>query len=308
LYDKLIHADWSSNPKKKSMAVAESSSGVWQVAAPRLVPTAMEFMNHCLFGNQTVLAGFDFPIGLPIAFGKRTGFTNFPEALAKFGTGDWKEFFNVADRPSEISIRRPFYPRKQKKGSKQIHLFDAHNVENMDALCRVCERKTLEGRRAACSLFRTLGGNQVGKAAVDGWQSIIQPARLRGARLWPFDGSLNELSSSPGCVLCETYPQEAYGHVNVRFRLGSKKRQADRRSAGVTLLSWAKQHNVMLSTEARGALLDGFGPSKAGEDPFDAFIGLCSMIQVVDGRRGEGSASGFDGMSWEGWILGQCAR
>jgi hypothetical protein len=62
---------------------------------------------------------------------------------------------------------------------------------------------------------------------------------------------------------------------------------------------------VSFLDDARDALLDGFGPSKAGEDPFNALIGLLGMIEVVDGRRDEGCASDRSSAAWEGWILGQ---
>jgi hypothetical protein len=177
----------------------------------------------------------------------------------------------------------------------------------MDKLLRVCERKT-SGRRAACSIFWTLGSNQVGKAAMDGWQSVIRPALSRKARLWPFHGQLDDLSKSPACVLCETYPQEAYTHIGVKFSSGmSKRNQEDRRTASVPALDWATRYGVSFEGEALDSLLNGFGPSKAGEDPFDALIGLLSMIEVVDGRRDEGSASNRDSAAWEGWILGQKA-
>jgi hypothetical protein len=175
----------------------------------------------------------------------------------------------------------------------------------MDGLRRECERKTPE-RRAACPIFWTLGANQVGRAAIDGWQSIIRPALVRDARLWPFKGTLGELSQSPGCVLCETYPQEAYSHVGLRFRPGGgKRRQEDRRCAGSQILSWAESHNVRLADDARKELIEGFGPSKSGEDPFDALVGLLSMVEVVDGRRDEGGVSAREALIWEGWILGQ---
>src|ERR1700694_107357 len=232
MFDRLIHADWSTDDKEKGMEAAERTLPGWQVTGPRLVPSATEFIDCWLFGGRTVLAGFDFPIGISATFGRETGFADFPEALAEFGTGEWADFFVVADRPKDISLRRPFYPRTSRAGSKQAHLLGALGVEAMDELRRACERKTTD-RRAACPLFWTLGGNQVGKAAIDGWQSVVRPAQLRGARLWPFDGRLNVLSKSPGCVLCETYPQEAYSHVGVRCRPGGSKRaQEDRRSAG----------------------------------------------------------------------------
>jgi hypothetical protein len=175
----------------------------------------------------------------------------------------------------------------------------------MDELRRACDRKT-PYRRAACPLFWTLGGNQVGKAAIDGWQSVIRPALLRGARLWPFNGRLDALSKLPGCVICETYPQEAYKHIGVRLRPGgSKRNQEDRRSACAPVISQSQRHAVSFAEDAREELLDGFGPKNSGEDRFDALVGLLSMIEVVDGRRPEGSAPVADGGAWEGWILGQ---
>ena len=42
----------------------------------------------------------------------------------------------------------------------------------------------------------------------------------------------------------------------------------------------------------------------SGEDPFDAFVGLIGMIEVVDGRRDEGSTSAGDVITWEGLTAG----
>jgi hypothetical protein len=306
MFEILIHADWSKHDKKKWMTTAERTPQGWQVAAPRLVPFAPELIDCWLFSGWTVLAGFDFPIGIPAAFGRRTGFSDFPEALAEFGSGEWKEFFDVADRPEDISRRRPFYPQTYPRGRKKDHLLGALGFETMGELRRTCERKTT-CRPTACSVFWTLGGNQVGKAAVDGWKSVIQPALCRRARLWPFHGRLDELSKSPGCVLCETYPREAYCHVGVRFRPGGGKRiQEDRRNAGAPVTPWAEIRGVSFADNARKELLDGFGSSASGEDKFDALVGLLSMIEVADRRRDEGSsASAADVITWEGWILGQ---
>ena len=148
---------------------------------------------------------------------------------------------------------------------------------------------------------RPLGGNQVGKAAIDGWKSVIQPALRRGAHLLPFDGRLDELSQLSGCVLCETYPQEAYAHVGVKLRQGGGKRiQKDRQDAGASMMCWAEKYGVQLADDARTKLREGFGSSESGEDPFDACVGLFSMIEVVDGRRPEGEAPDGDATTWEG--------
>lgn len=70
------------------------------------------------------------------------------------------------------------------------------------------------------------------------------------------------------------------------------------------MINWSERNGVELTHEARDQLKAGFGPSSSGEDPFDAMVGLLSMIEVVDGRRSEGFRGNRDGDEWEGWILG----
>jgi hypothetical protein len=92
---------------------------------------------------------------------------NVPKALAKFGSGEWKEFFCVADSASDISLTRPFYPQGNPKGRKQADLIGALGFNTMDELLRACELKT-PTRHADCSIFWTLGGNQAGKGQAIG--------------------------------------------------------------------------------------------------------------------------------------------
>lgn len=56
------------------------------------------------------------------------------------------------------------------------HLFDLLGFTNGTELLRRCERATAD-RSDACTLFWTLGANQVGKAAINGWQEVIIPRR-----------------------------------------------------------------------------------------------------------------------------------
>jgi hypothetical protein len=155
-------------------------------------------------------------------------------------------------------------------------------------------------------VFWTLGGNQVGKAAITGWSEIISPAITRGARVWPFDGILAELSGTPGVVIAETYPAEAYHMIEANFqRNESKRRPADRKGKAHQILRWANKNGVSLSWEARCAVEDGFGSLRDGEDRFDAFVGLLKMIEVADERRPEASEQHPEVAQWEGWILGQ---
>lgn len=251
------------------------------------------------------MAGFDFPIGIPSAYGSTTGLADFREALSRFGEDEWANFFDVADQPHEISPRRPFYPRGSQKGVSRASLVSGLGVPSYGDLLRVCERKTAE-RQAACSLFWTLGGNQVGRAAISGWKEVVVPSMRRGAALWPFDGSLAELSAHAGVVLAETYPAESYHMFNAGFRGGeSKRRRSDRASKAPAILDWAEAHSVHLSEAAEAAVRDGFGETASGEDAFDALAGLLKMIEVADGRRPAATLELEAVLRWEGWILGR---
>ncbi len=301
----LLHSDWSVSPPGRWVAQADRAEAGWHVAAPRPVGDCAAFVDSLWLLPGPVLAGFDFPIGLPEAYGRTTGLKGFPAALEAFGHGEWADIFRVAETAAEISPRRPFYPHASSAAARQHHLLEALGVTHMDGLRRRCERAT-PTRRAANPLFWTLGGSQVGKAAIAGWQQVIVPARRRGALLWPFEGSLSELAASAAPVLAETYPAEAYAHVGVRFSPGmSKRRQDDRRAATRDLAGWADRHGVVFAPDLLARLDDGFGGARNGEDAFDALIGLLGMIEVVEGRRPEHPAARDREEAWEGWILGQ---
>lgn len=302
----ILHADWSIAPDKRWRAEAIRSDTGWTVAAPRPLGDCAAFVDRLHAENAGVLAGFDFPIGLPATYGRMTGLADFPAALEAFGRGEWADIFSVAERPEQVSVARPFYPRVSSAAAKRHHLLTALGVDHIDMLLRRCERAT-RTRRAACSLFWTLGANQVGKAAIAGWRDVLQPARARGARLWPFDGSLAEMVQTGVPVLAETYPGEAYGHVGVAFAAGmSKRRQDDRRAAMRGLPVWAARHGVFFEPELSALIADGFGTPDRGEDPFDALVGLLGMLEVVDGRRPAAPATAAADR-WEGWIMGQQA-
>lgn len=305
MFQKLYHADWSMAAKGRWLATAIMSDGSWQVGAPRLLGSVPAFVDELFAAPGPVIAGFDFPIGVPETYGQTTGFADFPSALESFGHEEWSNFFIVAESADEVSRTRPFYPRASTAASKQVHLLTGLGVGSIDALRRRCDHKT-PTRPAACPIFWTLGANQVGKAAISGWQEVIVPARLRGAHLWPFEGSLSDLVASRQPVLVETYPAEAYRHVGIKFSAGaSKRRQADRLAAMAGLFDWARQRSINFSPELAAAVADGFGVGANGDDEFDALTGLLGMIEVVDGRRLERPAVTGAGDVWEGWILGQ---
>src|ERR1700721_2243563 len=83
----------------------------------------------------------------------------------------------------------------------------------------MCERRT-STRGDTCVLFWTLGGNQVGRAAIIGWRDVLGPA-LRcyptQVLIWPFQGTLGSLLAPSRIVFAETYPTEFYRHLDVTF-------------------------------------------------------------------------------------------
>lgn len=286
------------------MAVATRDGDTWSLAPPELVGSADDLVARLRRRARGggVLIGFDFPIGLPAAYGEATKLDGFPEALRSLGKGVWSDWYNVCERSEQISIRRPFYPMRP-GGRRRLHLYEGLSLCAPELL-RICDRKT-RSRPAASMMFWTLGGAQVGKGAIAGWQGVISP-NLGEAALWPFDGVLRELDEKE-VVLAETYPADAYGQVGFSRRdIGSKRRQEGRQKAAGAIERWISSRSVdgaLVAEDVR----DGFSAQSSGEDRFDAFVGLLGMLDVVEGRRPEGCPSTPEIRRWEGWIFGQQA-
>ncbi len=303
----VVHADWSMSPKKRWMVMALHQSGLYTIYAPELVGALDTFFAGLLGkvqDSQAVLAGFDFPIGLPQAYAELVGVRDFITALP--GLPD--SFFSVAKTHEEISLERPFYPFRP-GGTCRKHLLDGLQLTQVRQLLRRCELAT-PTRNSASPLFWTLGAKQVGRAALCGWKELLIPAlKAFGAEIsvWPFDGNLGSLIATRRLVITETYPAEGYEHFGFPRSGWSKRAQADRKRYGKRLLDWAEQRNgaVCLDPLLIEILENGFGPEKDGEDPFDALVGLCSMLEVVLGHRADGAPDDPIIRKVEGWILGQ---
>jgi hypothetical protein len=252
--------------------------------------------------------GFDFPIGLPAAYARRAGIEHFATALSGFGKGRWRDFYNVALNPEQIALTRPFYPDRP-GGRSRRQLLDGLGLQTWDSVHRRCDRST-PSRLAACPMFWTLGGNQVGKAAIVGWRDLLTPARRDGVDLaiWPFDGALGDLIHGHRFVVAETYPGEVYGHLGLSLRgRGGKRSQAARSANASLLLEWAKRANLALAPALRAEITAGFGSRPGADDRFDAVIGLFGLINVIGGARPSGEPDDPVARQIEGWILGQDA-
>lgn len=305
----VVHADWSAHPKKRWMAQAVLQPGAGYLALPPARVGALDsFWTRLEVAAPAgpVLVGFDFPIGLPTAYAERAGIESFLEALKRFDEG----FYDVARTPAEVSLARPFYPDRP-GGRRRQHLLDALGLERWDSLHRRCDRATVS-RPAACPMFWTLGGNQVGKAAISGWRDLLAPARRAGVDLavWPFDGHLAALLRTHRFVVAETYPGEIYQHLHLRPALrshGGKRRQGARAACAGLLLAWAERSEVTLAPALADHITAGFGPHPGADDRFDAVVGVFGMLNVLRGARPSGEPEDPVVRRIEGWILGQAS-
>ena len=307
--DLIVHADWGSHPSKRWMCWARNTPTGVVVDAPVPVGDLGDFWTrvHSAAPYGYAVVGFDFPIGVPNAYARRAGVTSFRDTLPDLGEGRWSDFYAVCEEPAEISLERPFYPFRP-GGTKRSHLVEGLGVDGFDDLHRACERRT-EDRAAASSLFWTLGGKQVGRAAIIGWRDLIAPG-LRdpqvGLSLWPFDGPLIDLLAPDRIVVVETYPAEACVHLGIDppGRGWSKTSQEGRAEQAERLFWWAERRRVRFDPALERSVKEGFGSDRAAEDPFDAVLGALSMVEVCFGSRTTGVPDDPVIRSVEGWILG----
>jgi hypothetical protein len=304
--ESVVHADWGRDPRKRWVARARRGRRGWAIEAIERWsggPSPLESIG--LAGqDSSSLIGVDFPIGVPRVYAEVAGITSFARALPEFGRGRWTDFYDVAETADQISIGRPFYPRASGVAGtvKRVHLEEAHGAGYADLL-RLCERPTA-GRRAACCLFWTLGGNQVGKAAIAGWRELVVPlVRDHEAAVWPFDGTLAELVSRGRPVVAETYPTQYYAPLGFPTSGWSKRNPEHRRARADAILAAAHELEADVAPAVRASVTDGFGPSSAGEDPFDALVGLVGMLRAL--RDGAEAPRSDAVQNVEGWLRGQ---
>jgi hypothetical protein len=308
----IAHSDWSKEPSKRWMGFAcKHSDQRWYISdlvKIDLPPQLFSFLSSKKILPGCILAGFDFPIGLPSAYALKIGITDFLTSLPMFGYFEWENFYSPAESPSEISLYRPFYPAKP-GGSLRTHLEQGLGIP-FSQLYRLCEVSDIN-RRAACPLFWTMGGQQVGKAAITGWASLLSPAindLSMNLRIWPFSGPIDTLCLPNNIVVVETYPAEYYYHLGLSFIdpvRRSKRRQSDRVSFAKQLIQWAKDHDLDIARSLKNKIKLGFGKSLDGEDQFDALVGLFGMINIVMGNRPIWEPTSPVIAKIEGWIFGQ---
>jgi hypothetical protein len=309
----VAHADWGASASKRVVAAAVLRGDTYVARAPRLVGGAgglLERMHVTPGRGRPALLGFDFPIGLPRAYAKRAGIEDFSGWLR--GLDAAGEFFDVSDDVAEVSLARPFFPRRIAQPSPGIkHEFRAALGLSASELLRRCDLAHCR-RRAASEMFWALGPQAVGRATLTGWRELVAPALGDPARryaLWPFDGELGDLLAGSDAVIVEAYPADAYLQLGLRMgsRGTAKTWQEDRRADGPLLLERSRQLRVRPDRALAAQIRDGFGSDRAGEDRFDATVGLLAMIATLRRRTEPDVPDDPCIRRVEGWVFGRHA-
>ncbi len=302
-----VHADWSTDARKRWLVQARRTPPGWRVISPEPVGEVGSLLARLLAAADggAVALGVDLPIGVPRAYAARRSENGFLHFLRQ--TADWPDFFQVCATVQEIRQDRPFYPARGLRGMTRAAHAVALELGGPLGLSRVCDRATIE-RPAGAPLFWTLGANQSGKAAIAAWRDMLLPALHAAApmRLWPFQGAFLDLLAPGTIALAETYPAEALRHLGIRLK-GSKRRQADRIAVAEKLLDAMAAVQAHPDAALVAAAHDGFGADAAGEDRFDCVLGLLCVLNVLAGNRPDIAPDDPWIQQWEGWVLGQTA-
>lgn len=300
------HADWSTDPRKRWIAVARREGATWHLAAPEPVGDLATFSARLLHraGGGAVALGVDLPLGLPRAFVTRHAL---PGTFPSFLRGLDPAFLEVCETLEEAGPHRPFYPRRGLRGMTRAAHAEALGLQGALELSRLCDRATAE-RPAGAPLFWTLGANQAGKAAISAWRDWLIPALNTPTppRLWPFDGPFRSLLTPGTLAVAETYPAEALRHLGLRLP-GSKRRQSDRATLAVPLTAAMTRLGAIPDPALEAQLQSGFGPHPDGEDRLDCILGVLAVINVLAGHRPDTPPADPWLTTWEGWVLGQTA-
>jgi hypothetical protein len=93
----VAHSDWSKDPAKRWMARAvKRPTGQWYLTDLEKIVQPSQLFSHIqlnILEPGCILAGFDFPIGLPSAYALKAGVMDFLSALPFFGFAEWSKFY-----------------------------------------------------------------------------------------------------------------------------------------------------------------------------------------------------------------------
>lgn len=289
--DAIVCADWSGRPGhgREVYAALPSKRLVRRIAPPIDGWTVDAVLSSARALGESVLVGFDAPIGLPRSLAARLGLsggTTFATWLDSMDTAS--TFFDPVTSAEHWCPHRPFYRVPRGQGARRR--FDQAAARFGVELMRQIDR-------ASGGLPPFLIGlpGAVGLATIDLWRGLIE-ARRRPASplLWPFECPV--AAPPVGVIVAEIYPKLAYTLALGR-RVVPKGQQAARELAldELEAAEWLRGHAAHVEAREEAA---------RSEDAFDALFTAVALLRVV--LEGRLFSNGADQV--EGGILGSSAQ
>ncbi|MCY3969010.1 MAG: hypothetical protein OXG74_03685 [Acidobacteria bacterium] len=278
-----VSADWSKDPRKRSVYVADLSERlIYREARSGWALPSLMALARQLSKQGSVLVGVDLVLGVPQSYWKlvlaesRYGQpATFIDCLS--GLGDNGGFFDPSKRVydhREWRVERPWFHVPRGPGG-----LTSFKEKADDGFLRRIDHAT-----GAKPLFVVSGiPGTVGSGTRDFWRELSTClASDRDFVVWPFDGRLAELLRTNRIVLAETYPGLAYGAAlasdlpTERFAIGKTKPEERNRACDLLAeAAWIDAHGVRLGELA---------PARDDEDDFDAHLTAAAVLRCyLDG-------------------------
>ena len=203
----IIAADWSKNASKRSLY--EANVGERTVRRLDCLEWTLDSVLSVSrrYRGQLVLVSMDLVLGVPLRYWQQvrqlerwSQASDFLEWLRLLAVET--EFWNTVGSSDEWSVAAPFYSVPKGKGS-MLAFYESAGYDfyrDVDRRCRSNPMFCVSG----------IPGT-VGSGTRAFWQELCPLlASDRNFSIWPFDGALKQLLSTPQVVLAEGYPGIAY--------------------------------------------------------------------------------------------------
>ena len=281
MFASFVAADWSKDPKKRSVYVADiENRSIYKAPAPTTgiwnLKTLLEFANS-LRPNGPVLIGVDVVLGVSNGYWDlvscRHQPKNFIHWLRNLKPDD--NFFNINDEPSEWLVDQPWFKVPPVEGG-----LNSFADEVCDGL-----RRRIDHATKAKPVF-AVGGipGVVGAGTRSFWKELIPTLTCdREFTIWPFEDNLSNLLRQDGIILCEMYPGIAYATALVDNLptcklIVSKTKQEQREKVCERLraANWVAKNGIKLGN------LDALIKN---EDDFDAQLTAAAVMRCAVERK-----------------------
>jgi hypothetical protein len=278
----ILCADWGKAANKRSVWAADvhGPSRVRRLhRAAWTLPLLLEEA-ETLGGSGPVLVVLDVPLGVPqgylAAVNSEAGLGATPTFLDLLTwTIAVPHFFDPAIDPRDWSLARPFFIVGAGAGGRTAFDYAAARA-GVPSLLRHIDRHTNANR-----VFITAGiPGSVGSSACDVWMSLRALVTLpRSFAVWPFEGSLEDLTGTKTVTIAEVYPRAAYatalvdGVVTERRRIKLAKTDARCRHSAI------QQLLGMRWVRYSGVSFEGIEWARNNEDDFDACLTAAALLR-----------------------------